>query len=82
VEDGRRTEQGSNSILSQGDLVFLGARLFDLLQRGATLRECLSLLASAGGIAPDEYFDAVWGVLDGRGLPPTIVASTTNSSEH
>lgn len=51
--------------LSAVDLVLLGARLYALFNRGATLREVLELIASTGDIEPDYYIASIRRVVDG-----------------
>jgi len=45
--------------LSAVDLVLLGARLYALVNRGATLREVLTLVAESGHIDPEYYIESV-----------------------
>ena len=66
MEEGNGSRPDRTIELSIVDLVLLGARLYALVNRGATLREVLTLVAESGDIEPEYFIESVRRVVDGH----------------
>lgn len=66
MEEGNGAGPQDTIELSVVDLVLLGARLYTLVRRGATLREVLTLVAESGNLDPEYYIESVQRVVDGH----------------